>query len=371
MIYLERIYEFYSEINKKAVEWLWYPYIAYGKITLLQGDPGEGKSSIAVHLSAIITTAGVLPDGTRISKPEHVIYQCSEDGLADTVKPRLEMAKANCDRLIHIIEEQGCLTLEDQRLEETISRTNAKLCIIDPLQAYLGNDMDMMNAVKVRNLLRKLSWIAEKYSCAIVLICHMSKSSVKKSLYRCLGSIDIAAVARSILMVLRDKEDLQLRYLLQIKNNLAEEGRKVLQTIEDYKFKLDQSTNMLNGNEKAQSKLEQKKKILDSASSQLYGIVFDLENFDLTPVTYEDEQLSLTAPAFTRDTSDGPGPADKANEESSEEELPKNDEESTSNEESEEENLDEESEDNSEEDTESAIEKALKEIDKEEEEEKE
>lgn len=154
-------------------------------------------------------------------------------------------------------------------------------------------------------------------------------------------------------------------------HNLAEEGRKVLQTIEDYKFKLDQSTNMLNGNEKAQSKLEQKKKILDSASSQLYGIVFDLENFDLTPVTYEDEQLSLTAPAFTRDTSDGPGPADKANEESSEEELPKNDEESTSNEESEEENLDEESEDNSEGDTESAIEKALKEIDKEEEEEKE
>ena len=227
MIYLERIYEFYSEINKKAVEWLWYPYIAYGKITLLQGDPGEGKSSIAVHLSAIITTAGVLPDGTRISKPEHVIYQCSEDGLADTVKPRLEMAKANCDRLIHIIEEQDCLTLEDQRLEETISRTNAKLCIIDPLQAYLGNDMDMMNAVKVRNLLRKLSWIAEKYSCAIVLICHMSKSSVKKSLYRCLGSIDIAAVARSILMVLRDKEDLQLRYLLQIKNNLAEEGKPI------------------------------------------------------------------------------------------------------------------------------------------------
>jgi hypothetical protein len=116
--------------------------------------------------------------------------------------------------------------------------------------------------------------------------------------------------------------------------------------------------------------LEQKKKILDSASSQLYGIVFDLENFDLTPVTYEDEQLSLTAPAFTKDTSDGPGPADKANEESSEEELPKNEEEEKQ-EESEEENLDEESEDNSEEDTESAIEKALKEIDKEEEEEKE
>ena len=150
-------------------------------------------------------------------------------------------------------------------------------------------------------------------------------------------------------------------------HSLAEEGRKVLQTIEDYKFKLDQSTNMLNGNEQAQNKLDQKKKILDSASSQLYGIVFDLENFDLTPVTYEDEQLSLTAPAFTRDTSDGPGPADKAKEESnnsSEEDTKDNSSEKS------EEDSKEESEEEGEElnkDTESAIEEALKKIDEEEE----
>ena len=154
-------------------------------------------------------------------------------------------------------------------------------------------------------------------------------------------------------------------------HGLAEEGRKVLQTIEDYKFKLDQTTNMLNGNEQAQNKVEQKKKILDSASSQLYGIVFDLENFDLTPVTYEDEQLSLTAPAFTRDMSDGPGPADEA--EADEEES--NDESDEDMEELEEEPLDEEIEESDEEEekeesdedeeSESALEKALKELDEE------
>ena len=136
-------------------------------------------------------------------------------------------------------------------------------------------------------------------------------------------------------------------------HGLAEEGRKVLQTIEDYKFKLDQATNMLNGNEQAQNKVEQKKKILDSASSQLYGIVFDLENFDLTPVTYEDEQLSLTAPAFTRDMSDGPGPADEAEAEDDNEES------------DEDMDINESEEPEEDEETPSALEKALEELDEE------
>ena len=152
-------------------------------------------------------------------------------------------------------------------------------------------------------------------------------------------------------------------------HGLAEEGRKVLQTIEDYKFKLDQATNMLNGNEQAQNKVEQKKKILDSASSQLYGIVFDLENFDLTPVTYEDEQLSLTAPAFTRDMSDGPGPADEAeaedDNEESDEDMDINESEEPDEEPTEDEELKEEEEPEEDEETPSALEKALEELDEE------
>lgn len=80
-------------------------------------------------------------------------------------------------------------------------------------------------------------------------------------------------------------------------DSLSKEGRGVLKRIEDYKFKLDQSTNMLQGNQSLQNKLKQKLKILDSASAQIYGIVFDMENYDLTPNTYDEKQLALTTPA--------------------------------------------------------------------------
>ena len=222
-----KVFEYYSAIHKKDVRWLWYPYIACGKITILQGDPGEGKSTVAIRLSASLSTAGRLPDGTRIEQPVNIIYQSSEDGLADTIKPRLEKAAADCSRLIYIVEEKAGLTLEDTRIEETIAATHAKLCIIDPLQAYLGNDADMLNAVRMRNILRNLSQIAEKHDCAILLICHLSKAAGNKSLYRSLGSIDIAAIARSVLMIVRDKEDPQMRYLFQIKNNLEKEGSPI------------------------------------------------------------------------------------------------------------------------------------------------
>jgi Mrp family chromosome partitioning ATPase len=119
---LGKVFEYYSTIHKRDVEWLWYPYIACGKITILQGDPGEGKSTVAIRLSALLSTAGILPDGTRIGNPVNIIYQCSADGLADTIKPRLEMAGADCDRMVHIIEDNECLTLEDKRMIlETLS----------------------------------------------------------------------------------------------------------------------------------------------------------------------------------------------------------------------------------------------------------
>ena len=221
---MEKVYEYYSAIHKKDVEWLWYPYIACGKITILQGDPGEGKSTVAIQFSALLSTAGKFPDGTKTGQPVNIIYQCSEDGLADTIKPRLEKAGADCDRMVHIVEEKEGLTLGDRRIEETIAATHAKLCIIDPLQAYLGNDGDMQNAVRMRSILRNLSRIAEKHRCAVLLICHLSKTAGNKNLYRSLGSIDIAAAARSVLMIVRDNEDPQVRYLFQIKNNLAKEG---------------------------------------------------------------------------------------------------------------------------------------------------
>ncbi len=126
-----------SEINAEEVQWLWYPYIPLGKLTILQGDPGEGKTSFILAVIAALTRGDPLPECERAAEPMNVIYQTAEDGLADTIKPRLESAGADCTRVLVIDEGKRELTLCDARLEEAIRRTAAKLIVLDPLQAYL------------------------------------------------------------------------------------------------------------------------------------------------------------------------------------------------------------------------------------------
>lgn len=219
--------EFYSNVKASEVEWIWYPYIPCGKITMLQGDPGEGKSTLIIHIAAILTKGGYLPDGQKIKKPEMVIYQCSEDGKGDTIKPRLEQAGADCNRVAFIKEDNGELTLEDERIKNAIIQIGAKMVVLDPIQAFIGHNGSMANAVKMRETLSKLSKVAEETNCAIILVGHMTKTNGGKQIYRGLGSIDIAAAARSILMVSRDKEDPWKRYMFPVKSSLAPEGEPI------------------------------------------------------------------------------------------------------------------------------------------------
>lgn len=214
----------YSRLKSEEVKWLWYPYIPYGKITLLQGDPGDGKSTFMINLASIITKASKLPDGTKLKEPEKVIYQCAEDNVSDTIKPRLEAAGADCDRVAYIDDSEDALTLADIRIEQNIKAFGAKLLILDPVQAFIPVDMDMQNAVKMRSVMGKLAKIAQRTDCAIVLIGHMNKGNSGKKLYRGLGSIDIAAIARSVLMISRDENDSELRYMYPVKSSLAPEG---------------------------------------------------------------------------------------------------------------------------------------------------
>ena len=109
----------YSDVQTKSVRWLWFPYIASGKLTLLQGDPGDGKSTMMMHIIAELSTGGAMPDGTALGKPQRIIYQCSEDGAGDTIKPRLVKMGANCKNIAFINEEiHGDLTLDDERIRE-------------------------------------------------------------------------------------------------------------------------------------------------------------------------------------------------------------------------------------------------------------
>lgn len=223
----EKIYtKAYSSIASKPIEWLWYPYIPQGKLILLQGDPGDGKSTFLLQLIALFTTGRDLPDGTKVRMPINVIYQCAEDGAADTILPRLEKSGAN-NNMVHFIVEEGDLTMIDYRVELSVLQTGAKLLIFDPIQSFLPVNCDMQSATKTRSVLGKLAALAEKNNCSIILVSHMGKEQSQRNIYRSLGSIDIPAACRSILMISRDEVDPSLRYVDQIKNNLAPEGPQI------------------------------------------------------------------------------------------------------------------------------------------------
>ena len=229
---MERLLTLYSEVQSTDVRWLWYPFIAIGKITLLQGDPGDGKSTMMMNLIAELSTGGKTPDGCKIGVPQKVIYQCSEDGVSDTIKPRLERCGADCRKIAFINEEfYNGLTLDDERIRQAIIEFRPRLVVIDPIQAYLGSDSDLQIAGRARKLMRRLGMWAAGYDCAIVLIGHLNKKEGSKGLYRSLGSIDVVAAARSVLQVERDTENPDIRIVHQIKNSLAP-------TAEDIRFSI-------------------------------------------------------------------------------------------------------------------------------------
>lgn len=212
----------YSDVQATSVRWLWYPFIAVGKITLLQGDPGDGKSTMMMNLIAGLSNGGSLPDGKPVGMPQRVIYQCSEDGVSDTIKPRLEKCGADCRNVAFINEETySGLTLDDERIRQAIIEFRPRLVVIDPIQAYLGSDSDLQIAGRARKLMQRLGMWASVYDCAIVLIGHLNKKEGTKGLYRSLGSIDVVAAARSVLQVERDPENADIRIVRQIKNSLA------------------------------------------------------------------------------------------------------------------------------------------------------
>lgn len=217
---------YYSDIKSEPVKWLWYPYIAIGKITLLQGDPGDGKSTMMMNFIAELSKGDATPDGVAFGRPHKIIYQCSEDGASDTIKPRLEAAGADCRNIAFINEEvYGGLTLDDERIRDAMIECRPQLVVIDPIQSYIGNDSDLQIAVRARKLMRRIGMWASTYNCAIVLIGHLSKREGSKELYRGLGSIDVVASARSVLQVERDAEDEDIRTVRQIKNSLAPKGK--------------------------------------------------------------------------------------------------------------------------------------------------
>ena len=263
-----------SDIEAQEIEWLWYPYIAYGKLAIVQGDPGDGKTTLILNLAAKLTKGEGLDENMKVMEPMNVIYQTAEDGLADTVKPRLLQAGADCEKVLVIDESEKSLSMLDERIEEALIKTGARVLILDPIQAYLGSGTDMNRANEVRNMTKRLAALAEKYKCAIILIGHMNKTAGNKAAYRGMGSIDFYAVARRVLLVGRVEGEPNIRAMVQIKNNLAEFGHaKAFRLSEegfrwlgDYEITADE---VLGGYAPKINKLEQAKDLLRELSKEL------------------------------------------------------------------------------------------------------
>ncbi len=241
-----------STVNPQEPSFLWSPYIPLGKVTLLEGDPKVGKSWLTINLAAIVTRGDPFPtqDGTPGDRrePGTVVLLTAEDALDDTVRRRADAAGADCSRIHVLVSEETrdsqsgewrerSITLGDlQSLESTIRETQASLVIIDPIQAYLGADIDMHRANEVRPLLAALGRLAEKYRCAVLVIRHLTKASATRTIYRGLGSIDFTAAARSILLAAREPNNPSRRVLIHHACSIAQEGKTLGYELRDGQF---------------------------------------------------------------------------------------------------------------------------------------
>ena len=231
-----------SDVAAEAVQWLWHPRLPLGKVSMLAGNPGDGKSLFVAAVSATITRGGRWPDGTVCAAGDVVLLN-AEDGAADTIRPRLDAAGADTSR-VHLLtgyrddtDEDGkkrFVTLADlDVLDAALAAVRPRFVSVDPVQAYLGSGADMHRANEMRPLLAALADLAERHHCAILVTCHLTKGSRDRAIYRLLGSIDFVAAARSVLLIGLDPNDAERRAVVHVKSSLAARAAALDFTIQD------------------------------------------------------------------------------------------------------------------------------------------
>jgi uncharacterized protein YijF (DUF1287 family) len=228
-----------SDVPPEAVSWLWPGRIPFGKLTMLDGDPGLGKSLLTLDLAARVSTGRPMPGEMGKHDPAAVIIMTAEDGLADTVRPRLDALGADAARVHAIAVDTGdadstqgvTFPMDLAALHDKAMELQARLVVIDPFMAYIGGDVNTRIDHDVRRLLAPMARLAEGTGAAVIVVRHLNKSSMGNALYRGGGSIAFIGAARAGLLVARDPDDEGRRILATTKMNLAPEPPSLAFTI--------------------------------------------------------------------------------------------------------------------------------------------
>lgn len=221
-----------ADVAARRVDWLWGPFIPARMLSMISGDPGAGKSFIALAVCADLSR-GKLRDG-RIVEPGNSLYLSIENPIAETIRPRFDLLGGDASRFFVLKgtlfaedgeEQRGAVTLADiPILEAAIAETGARLIVIDPIQSYLGSTVDLHRSNETRPVLDGLSKLAESHGCAVLLLRHLSKQSGGKAIHRGLGSIDLSGAVRSELLAGSLPDNPEARALVHIKSNVGRIG---------------------------------------------------------------------------------------------------------------------------------------------------
>jgi hypothetical protein len=235
-----------SQVEAREVDWFWKPYLAKGMLAMLSGDPGAGKTFVALAIAAAATT-GRVPHTQEPCEPGNVLYLSIENSAECVLRPRFDALGGNPDRF-QLLKgsvsgsgenaERGAVWLSDQALlRAAFEATKPILVVVDPIQSYLGKEVDAHRSNETRPVLDGLARLAEEFRCCILLVRHLSKSQTGRAIHRGLGSIDLTGAVRTELLAGTSGNDAQQRALVQIKNNLGQFGDSLGYSIDDGIFR--------------------------------------------------------------------------------------------------------------------------------------
>jgi hypothetical protein len=213
-----------SQVRPGSVRWLWEPYLPRGKLAVLDGDPGVGKSLLSIDLAARLSRGGPLPDGRPLDRPHVTLLLSAEDDAIGTTRPRAEAAGADLDRVIAVTGFGGLpmqFPADAPELAKLVREHRADLVVIDPITAFLPVGVAANSDQCVRRALSLLALLADRLDCTVLLARHLRKAGAAKAMHRGLGSIGFIASARAGLLAARHPADPELRVLAVTKANLA------------------------------------------------------------------------------------------------------------------------------------------------------